>query len=66
MPRAVVAAHAADLQIRHDRILSRTGSFVEFHDQQTGGRGGFCALFAIGCQEREAGFATLPKRLIIG
>jgi hypothetical protein len=34
MPRAVVAVHAADLQIRHDAILSQAGSFVEFHGPQ--------------------------------
>jgi hypothetical protein len=33
MPGAIVAVHAADLQMRHNRILSRAGSFVEFRDQ---------------------------------
>jgi hypothetical protein len=45
MPRAVVAIHAADLQIRHDAILSRAGSFVEFRGDQLAEGVGFEAKF---------------------
>jgi hypothetical protein len=30
VPGAILAGHAADLQVRHDGILQRTPHFVEF------------------------------------
>jgi hypothetical protein len=30
VPRAILAGHAVDLQVRHEETLSRTRYFVEF------------------------------------
>jgi hypothetical protein len=47
MPRAVVAIHAANLQVRHGGTLSQAGSFVEFRAGRLAEGVGFVPKFTI-------------------